>query len=196
MKKIERPYAIIFIDTEGETLKEDVDNFTTSDIITDYYNSPGFLQWNFYLIVPEEIVGERKNEVESNCTYTRKHVLKSSDIEQFIIERFPEMDETTGKIRLVKAERWDGIKEKVDAVTEEMCNEESNLEEEIEWIESWYRNESLMYALEQMDILRAELIKNPNKRVVFYSHISNEFNIAEKKFKIFEPNYKVKEESL
>jgi hypothetical protein len=37
-----------------------------------------------------------------------------------------------------------------------------------------------------MDILRAKLIKEPNYKAIFYTHLGSEFGIAEKKFKLFD----------
>jgi hypothetical protein len=50
----------------------------------------------------------------------------------------------------------------------------------------WYRDESLNYSLIEMDKLRARLINEPNLHGVFYTHITNEYSLAEKKFKIFQ----------
>ena len=57
MEKIVRKYAIIYIDYDGETLDEDVRDYATKEMVKDYYqNSRGFLQWNFYLVIPSSLV--------------------------------------------------------------------------------------------------------------------------------------------
>ena len=89
---------------------------------------------------------------------------------------FPEIKGEHGEITLIKGKDWE------DA--QKLASKEK-LNKFIWVLPSWYRNISLMDSLQEMDLIRAKLIKNKNYRAVFYSHISHEFNIAEKKFKLF-----------
>lgn len=82
MERINRKYAIIYVDHEGETLNLK-DNYTLNEMITDYYNNSGFLQWNYYLIIPKELVEspEEIESIENNDIYTRKFVIPQDEID-------------------------------------------------------------------------------------------------------------------
>ena len=90
MKRIDRKYAIIYVDTNGDTLLSE-DN-TSHEMITDYYNNSGFLQWNFYLIITKECIkdiegitaAERIKTIEKNDIYTRKYVVPKAEIKDFL----------------------------------------------------------------------------------------------------------------
>ena len=50
MERIDREYAIIYVDKTGESLVNNDskhDEYSTNEIISDYYKQSGFLQWNF-----------------------------------------------------------------------------------------------------------------------------------------------------
>lgn len=180
MEKIIRDYAIIYIDRTGESLK--CDNFTPNEIIEDYFNNPGFLQWNYYLIIDYDVI-KTKNIVDNillDDKYTKKYI--SNNIDKFIEQRFPLFNENNyGKIKLIKGNSWFDAKEK----TKKYLNE--NIENKFKIVKSWHRNLSLNDSLENMDILRSTLINNTlSKDYVFYTHISNEMSLAEKKFKLME----------
>ncbi len=182
MEKITREYAIIYIDRKGETLNQTEQpykgDYVTKELIHDYYNSPGFLQWNYYLIIPKELVKpEEMSVIENNDVYTRKYVIESDKIDQFINDRFPVLKKEKGTIKLIKGNSW---------VESSKLSKEEQQKNDVSLYPSWYRNECLMYSLTEMDILRAKLINNPEYKALFFSHISNEFNIAEKKFKLFQ----------
>lgn len=176
MIKIERSYAIIYIDYNGESLT--VDDFTTYNLTNDYYNNGGFLQWNFYLIIPEELIGNvSKKEIEINEKYTRKFIIKLNEIDKFIEDRFPITNVNMGKITLIKGDNW-----------EDACKKADELEENGNFtlcLPSAYRNVSLTDAITGMDILRSFLINNPKMNVLFYTHLSNEYFLATKKFHLF-----------
>lgn len=181
MELITRPYAFIYIDRDGEMLKES--DFTSNEIINCYYNNNGFLflQWNFYLIISKESVAKSnfsEQNIIENDIYTRKYVVEEKKIDDFINNLFPIPGEKLGKIKLIKGIDFNDATKKANDYLKE--NDEFTL------IPSWYRDHSLMYSLKHMDFLRADLIKYPSMCFVFYTHISNEFTIAEKKFKIFE----------
>ncbi len=188
MELIKRDYAIIFIDWSGETLEEvesgsPYTDFNTKGIVDVYYNQEGFLQWNCYLILPEEEVVKSKfttKEIENDEKYTRKFVVKRDQIDNFVESYFPESksQESMGKITLIKGNTWIDTRFLTDQFLEKNPN--------FTRCPSWYRNDSLMNTLTNMDRLRADLIRDPDKKVVFYTHLSNEFELAEKKFKIFQ----------
>lgn len=184
MRKIVRDYAVIYIDDDGDTLKigdyEDthVDNYATNDMISDYYENGGYLQWNYYLIIPNDLLTNDHNirSIEENDIYTRKYVLNREIIDYWVNKYFPEPGETRGKFKLLKGRDW---KEAIDMVNQEPLSVGTIK------LGSWYRDHSLLDTLSYMDELRASLIKDPSKTIVFYTHISNESSIAEKKFKTF-----------
>lgn len=179
MERLQRKYAIIYIDREGVTLKEGAENFATTEMVSDYYNNSGFLQWNFYLIIPESLVPNKKmrQTIHEDDKYTRKFVVPDTAIESFIEDLFPIMKEKVRhQIKLIKGVNF------TDALSQAINTHRT---EPVKLIQSWYRDESLMHSLTEMDKLRAELINDPKKKVIFFSHISNEFSIAEKKFKLF-----------
>ena len=175
MEKITRDYAIIYIDYDGETLNDK--NYVTKEMESDYYRTPGFLQWNYYLIVPNDLVDEKTIKIiEDDNRYTRKYVIERSKIGEFIDDRFPVMGKDVGSIKLVKGETAIDAQKKAAKIT--------TLRDFV--IGSWYRDESLMTSLENMDMLRANLIKEPIQRsFIFYTHLNREYNIAEKKFELF-----------
>lgn len=192
MELIKRDYAIIFIDREGETLQEvepgkPYTDFNTEFIVGEYYKQEVFLQWNCYLIVSEEEVEKSRfstKEIEDNEKYTRKFVIKNTEIDKFIESLFPESksQDAMGKITLIKGNTWIDTRFLTDQFLEKNPSYTRS--------PSWYRNDSLMNTLTNMDRLRADLIRNPDKEIVFYTHLSNEFVLAEKKFKIFQPEEK------
>ncbi len=191
MERIDKNYAIIYIDWEGATLTIDTDlnekksrrDFDTPELINDYYNSSASLQWNFYLIIPQEVVEVTKDisvkDIENNEIYTRKFVLPKEEIYAFIESRFPDVRPTMGKITLLKGTNY---KNCFSLVQHEQLKNKKNNELRADVIGSWYRDESLMLSLTKMDKLRARLILNPALNVIFYTHIDNEFNLAKKKF--------------
>lgn len=186
MVKIDKKYAIIFIDYEGESLKDS--NFEWNELLSIYYNLPyndqnidkSFLQLNCYLIVPKEyfLNQEQIDNFENNDKYTRKFAINVDKIDSFIQEMFPDMNENHGKIELIKG------KNRKDSVYQAICKHDE-LGIKYELIDSFYRNDSMMDTLYKIDQLRARIINEPELKIIFYTHIFNEINIAEKKFKLF-----------
>ncbi|MEO6305113.1 MAG: ABC-three component system middle component 1 [Bacteroidia bacterium] len=177
MEKIDKGYAVIYIDKTGDTLSEI--SFSPNNLVSDYYNTPGNIQWNYYLIISEESLkfsNITKKEIEENEYYTRKFVLPLNKIDDFIKERFPDVKEKVGEIILVKGDDWDDAQIKANA---KFDNSFSSV------IRSYYRNNSLMDTIVLLDLLRAKLITNPEKKYIFFTHISNEYSLAEKKLKMF-----------
>ncbi|RPI85141.1 MAG: hypothetical protein EHM34_02350, partial [Nitrosopumilales archaeon] len=179
MERIDRKYAIIYVDRTGETLTKP--DYVTEDIVSDYYssNNAGFLQWNFYLIIAKNVVNPDDIKIiENNDLYCRKYVIADNKIKSFIDEWFPIMQDERGSITLVKG---DSHVEAEDLAWRTFYKTKSNSNYPYM---SWYRDYNLMYSLTKMDKLRATLINNPDINVVFGTHISNEYSLAEKKFKL------------
>lgn len=180
MERIDRKYAIIYVDWDGETLQT-VDGkvqLSEYDIANIYYNTEGFLQWNIYLMIPEDLVntGEEINSIESSTTYARKYVTPREDINTTIELMFPIMTENHGSIKIIEGVSWDNVSMKA-------ANEVSVNGGHLQG--SFYRNLGLLETLRQMDLLRANMVRNPKYKGVFYSHIENEISIAKHKFKLF-----------
>jgi hypothetical protein len=187
MRKIDKRYAIIYIDDEGESLKHDSDNYVNEQIGDEYYQLPFdknteecILQWNCYLIVPTKYftTPEQLDEFLDNDKYTRKHAIKEEEIDLFIEKMFPDLQEEHGVIELVKGiNRSDSVYQAI--------RKHDELGIEYKLIDSYYRNDSMMDTLYKMDKLRAKLVLEPESKFIFYTHITNEMNLAEKKFKLF-----------
>lgn len=178
MERIDKGYAILYVDREGESLIINED-LSDNNMVSDYYSNGGPLQWNFYLIIAKEVVPiEREEEILNNETYTRKLIVPKDEIDNFIEERFPTVGNEVGKMTLIKGRNWS------DAL--ELFKKEKSLNgSSRSSFPSWNRNESTMDTLTKMDILRAELITNPKLNCIFYTHLSGEYNLAEKKFYLF-----------
>jgi hypothetical protein len=178
IEKINKGYAFIYVDREGESLTYGED-FTHEDMISEYYNMPGPIQWNFYLIIAKEFVPKNKvEEILDNDKYTRKLIVPLTQIDSFIKERFPDVMSEVGKMTLVKGRNW------ADAL--ELFKKEKALNDPSKSVyPSWYRDDSSLDTLNKMDILRAELITNPKLDCIFYTHLSSEEGWAKKKFHLF-----------
>ena len=106
MERIEKIYAIIYIDWKGETLS--CDDFTSENMISHYYNNSGFLQWNFYLIIPSDLVSDnqKKVEIENNDRYTRKFILDRDQIAPFLERYFPDLKKKRIQVKLIKGKDY------------------------------------------------------------------------------------------
>lgn len=189
MRKIDKGYAIIYIDDEGESLKHDSDNYVNEQIGDEYYQLPFdknteecILQWNCYLIVPTKYftTPEQLDKFLENEKYTRKYAIKEEEINSFIKEMFPDLQEEHGIIELVKGKnRSDSVYQAIQK-HRELPN--------YELISSFMRDDSSMETLTKMDKLRSKLIKEPKSKFIFYTHMRKEYHLALKKFKLFIPN--------
>lgn len=185
MERIEREYAIIYVDRTGESLTSR--GQATRELISDYYNQRGFLQWNFYLIIAEETIedvegicaAERIEAIKACDEYSRKYVMPEDRIEDFIEANFPVLKKKRGKIEIIQAE---GFREAKAIAGERVLGDSST---NIELMPSLHRDYSLTITLTCLDGMRIELIRNSKKHYIFYSHIQHEISLAEKKFKLF-----------
>lgn len=177
MERIKRSYAIIYIDRLGISLNED--SYTIQEEIrNDYYKNPGFLQWNYYLIIgSSKISKDKKFIIENNEFYTKKYVIHPDKIDKFISDNFPIFDEKKhGKVRVIIGDSWKDAKKE--------AKKEQEKENGI-LIPSFFRNESSLKSLTEMDKIRINLIKNQEYNVIFYTHLTDEYFLASKKFKLF-----------
>jgi len=183
MERIDKQYAVIYIDRTGECLKSS--DFTSEKIIDDYFSIPGFLQWNFYLICTEKAFiseleyAEQREAFLNNEAYTRKLLVSESDLEQYLEKNFPDFKPVVSEPRviLVKGDNWRDCLRKVRGEKARNKNFIVKMGKQ--------RDESMLTSISNIDYLRAQLIKHPNRKLIFGTHISGEFSIAQKKFKIF-----------
>lgn len=80
-------YYFEFSDDNGEV---DLEKFLEDYISADYYNNPGYLQWNYYLIFvrePNIVNPSWKNAIEKNDIYARKFVFSPAEVLQYFSYR-------------------------------------------------------------------------------------------------------------
>lgn len=78
--------AVYYIDYSTKDLNSNISNYLENHISSDYYNNPGYLQWNYYLIFlrnEQNIDKEIKNDIEKNDTYARKFVFSSEELKNY-----------------------------------------------------------------------------------------------------------------
>jgi hypothetical protein len=175
MKRIDRKYAIIYVDSNGDSLG-DVEDFTTNEMVSDYYSAEGFQQWNFYLIVPAELFAseEQKTEFINNDKYTRKYIVSKDNIGRFIEKNFPKMGTQFGKVTMIKSNNH---RQSVKLLELEGPKTKR--------VSSLLRDINVMDTLSELDKIRVGLLTNKYERVAFCTHIDNEYTLAERKFKPF-----------
>ena len=81
-------YYFEFSDTE---IDFDIEQFQEDHISSDYYNHPGPLQWNHYLIFIREsgIVSQvQKNKIENDDIYTRKFIFTKDEVQKYFTYSF------------------------------------------------------------------------------------------------------------
>lgn len=175
MEKIDKEYAIVYIDWDGATLREK--NYATDEIISDYYSNPerSFLAWNQYIIIPLDLVGsfEEVEKIQAEQKYTRKYVIERGDIKTFIEDRFPDLTEDVGTVTLVKGRNWEDA---VIKAHEERYKSPSGILRA-----SFYRDDSSMDTLTYLDEMRAFMIRHPSANHIFFTHLSDEYFWAKKK---------------
>ena len=84
-----KTYQIIFIDTTDNWCNDDYSSYLERVVIDRYYQTEGFLQWNFYyyIITTSEKLKEhnqRKKDIENDDTYTRKEVLTEAEFSDWV----------------------------------------------------------------------------------------------------------------
>lgn len=85
----EKTYQVVFIDTTNKWCEAGYSQYLESVVIDKYYQTEGFLQWNFYyyFIASKELLrinNSRKKEIENDETYTRKTVLTEEDFLEWL----------------------------------------------------------------------------------------------------------------
>ncbi len=84
-----KSYQIVFIDTSNKWKDEDYSQYIENVVIDKYYQNEGYLQWNcyYYIITTRDLINslnQRKTEIESDETYTRKSVLTEEEFIEWL----------------------------------------------------------------------------------------------------------------
>lgn len=88
--KVEKRYnqnvvSNYFIDYDTDITEVDIKTYQEKYISDDFFNSPGNLQWNFYLIFLRENFSEEfKKRIESDISYARKFVFNKEEFEDYL----------------------------------------------------------------------------------------------------------------
>ena len=198
MRKIDRGYAVIYVDDDNELISLDPNkghDYTTNDIQNAYYKIPGAIQWNYYTIIPKDdsnshiLTEEKIKEIEKNECYSRKYVIDRYEIDKFIKEYFPENLNIDSKVILVTGDSYINSRCKLSkSVKHSYC----------EFVSSFNRDYNSLTTLRMMDELRARLLTNTwqydekiDKTLIvyFYTHIEDEINLFQKKFEFLGDNF-------
>lgn len=189
MIRIDKKYAIIFIDYEGESLEDKY--CYAPELITDtYYDDMYFntnMQWNMYLIVPPSLF---KNKAEkelfmNNDKYTRKYIIPKKQINSFINKIFPDIKEgqKVGEMYLVSGEdRYEHI-----TAAQKLASKlyiKNNNKDLYPRIESYHREYNMLKTLSKLDKLRANMILL-KQNYIYHTHINAEISIVKKKMSNF-----------
>lgn len=201
IERIDRKYAIIYIDRDSiltNSLKEvdikdydgeickffdnlKADNYE-STMVTEFYNNPGALQWNYYYISNNEsVIFDIFKAINENDAYCRKFLV--SDIDEFLERTFPTLPaELKCKVTLIKRVNWMDAKIASSQFIKE--SKELNLIKK----GSLYRDISMMNTLYSFDLLRSQIM-DTEKHIVFYTHIDEESSLFERKMNFLKENY-------
>lgn len=76
--------GIYYMDLSGEIPVDTFNEYQEKLLADEYYNHPGNLQWNLYLLLLQDTVNpEIKEKIERNDKYARKYVFSESQFEDF-----------------------------------------------------------------------------------------------------------------
>ncbi len=98
--------AIYYIEFSDNDISFDIDQFQEDHISSDYYNHPGYLQWNHYLIFirqPDTVPLIQKNTIERNDIYTRKFVFTVEEFNKYFSYSFSTRNIESDIVSLWKA---------------------------------------------------------------------------------------------
>lgn len=76
--------GVYYLDLSGEVSVETFNEYQEKVLANEYYNHPGNLQWNLYLLLLQDTINpETKEKIEGNDKYARKYVFTESQFEDF-----------------------------------------------------------------------------------------------------------------
>ncbi len=80
-----KPAGVFYFDFDENDIPNDLKEYQDNLLVNDYYNHPGYLQWNYYLIFLRNSFDEStKKKVETNDIYTRKYLLQPEELTRFL----------------------------------------------------------------------------------------------------------------
>jgi DNA repair protein SbcC/Rad50 len=80
----EKTAAIYYIDVDQDVALDQFEEYQESLLAKDYYNEPGDIQWNYYLLLlRDQIQDDLKQKIEKNDKYARKYVFDETQFENF-----------------------------------------------------------------------------------------------------------------
>ncbi len=85
LKVKDKQAGIYYIDVSGN-LAEDFDQYQENILAKDYYNNPGSIQWNYYLLLlqdKDKQNSQQKLTLEKNSKYARKFIFNENEFEDF-----------------------------------------------------------------------------------------------------------------
>jgi DNA repair protein SbcC/Rad50 len=82
----DKPYQYFYFDFSGKVEKKDIYEYSRELLHKDYYNNPGYLQWNFYLafLVDKKVSEEIKKSVEQNEDFARKFLVEIDNLDDWL----------------------------------------------------------------------------------------------------------------
>ncbi len=76
--------GIYYMDLSNEVEAETFNEYQEKILADEYYNQPGSLQWNLYLLLLQDTINpETKEKIERNDKYARKYVFTEEQFEDF-----------------------------------------------------------------------------------------------------------------
>lgn len=79
-----KPAGIYYMDLSGDVPFETFNEYQEKLLADEYYNHPGNLQWNLYLLLLQDSINEEtKAKIERNDKYARKYVFTETQFEDF-----------------------------------------------------------------------------------------------------------------
>jgi len=180
MEKIDKSYAIIYIDRSGDSI-EDFRDYMNKQIATDYYDTPGSIQWNYYLIANQNGASlESIKRFETDDHFCRKYAMRVEEIDPFVAINFPELSDNGSTFYLYTG----------DSHTNAWANMSSKVtNEKVEKIDSIMREFNEMNTLTELDRLRASML-NEERHFAYFTHLTNEINLIERKFGLLGNKFK------
>jgi hypothetical protein len=84
-----KTYQVVFIDTTENWCNDNYSSYLEKVVIDKYYQTEGFLQWNFYYYIITTAIkikkhNQRKKDIENDETYTRKAVLSIDEFSEWV----------------------------------------------------------------------------------------------------------------
>lgn len=191
MKLIDKGYAKIFCDDDYEIVSklisgEDFGDILNKYIVDEYYKSPepGFLQWNFYLLIDKNKLDEKFHYIGKNDKYIRVILV---DLEYY------------GNWDTYMDLYYHDFKEDHDcSMTVYTSNNYAYLSDKVKELnlnpaychDSLVRNYDYMTVITALDNIRREILED-DEHVFFITHNQWELSMLMKKFSFLGNKFKI-----